>query len=258
MSGPELYIHPSRPRMRVRPFKVMSHMKQLIADKEDTKQVFFILRALNGDALRKNLERSVSSPEGRARWIEKLSLAPRLDDHASFGDLAPGTVGRAYIEFMKREGLTASGLVEESEIRLEGEPRYEDDIEWYGNRLRDTHDMFHVLSGYGRDGLGEAALLLFSAGQNPNRGASFISFMGFREMQKVIGNHVDLRAVRKEARENGRRAKKIADQDILAMLDQPIADVRERLKIPKPIAYKEALATLAEMPDFAQNTSLVV
>lgn len=251
-----IYIDPARPRMRMKPLTAMHHMKQLIADKEDTKHVFYILRALNGDALKKNLMRSVYTPQGHARWKEKRSLAPLLDDHASFGELPAGSVGRTYIDFMKREGLTAAGLVEESEIRMADEPRYEDDIEWYGNRLRDTHDMFHVLSGYGRDGLGEAALLAFSAGQNPNRGASFISRMAFREMRRVVGRHLDLKAVQKEARRNGKLAKKIADQDILALLHEPIGEVRERLNIARPVAYKQALADYQELPNALQDPSL--
>lgn len=254
MPNNTIYIDPSRPRLRMKPFKAMHHMKQLIADKEDTKHVFYILQALNGDALKKNLIRSVSTPEGRARWIEKRALAPLLDDHASFGDLPDGSVGRAYIDFMKREGLTAAGLVEESEIRLADEPRYHDDIDWFGCRLRDTHDMFHVLSGYGRDGLGEAALLAFSAQQSPNRGASFISHMGFREMRKAFGRAIDLKAVKAEAKQNGKLAEKIADQDILALLAEPLNAVRARLNINAPRAYKKALREIEALPIDANAT----
>ena len=51
MSSEAIYIAPARPRLRIKPFKAMSHMRQLIADKEDTKHVFYILQALNGDAV---------------------------------------------------------------------------------------------------------------------------------------------------------------------------------------------------------------
>ena len=248
MSRVDIYIDPSRPRLRIKPLKAMHHMKLLIADKEDTKHVFYILQALNGGAVKKNLQRSVSTPKGRARWHEKRALAPLLDDHASFGELQAGSVGQTYVDFMKLEGLTAAGLVEESEIRLADEPHYEDDIYWFGNRLRDTHDMFHVLSGYGRDGLGEAALLTFSAQQNPNRGASFISHMGFREMRKEFGHLVDLNAVKREAREHGKIAEKIVDQDILSLLDKPLEEVREALNIKPPLAYRAALQHLEAMP----------
>lgn len=171
-----------------------------------------------------------------------------LDDHESFGPLAPDSVGRAYIDFMKREGLSAAGLVAESEINREGGMRFEDDLSWFGERLRDTHDMYHVLSGYGRDALGEAALLAFTYGQQPGRGVIFIAFMGFRQMRKTLPASLDLKAVWREARMNGRAAEKIVDQDILALLHEPLADARARLNIPAPLAYRAALRAYEDFP----------
>ncbi len=244
----DIFIDPARPRARFRPLKAMSHMNKLLADKEDTAQVFHIIEALNGNSLEKNLRRALSTEEGRARFAERRALAPLLDDHDSFGPLAPNSVGRAYIDFMKREGLSAAGLVAESEINREGEVRFDDDLTWFGNRLRDTHDMYHVLSGYGRDALGEAALLAFTHGQQPGRGVIFISFMGFRQMRKTLPGSLDLKAVWREARQNGRAAEKIVDQDILALLHEPLADARTRLNIKRPAAYKAALHAYNELP----------
>ncbi len=248
MSSPEIYIDPDRPRLRVRPLKALKHMNRLFADKEDTAQVFHIIEALNGNALERNLRRSLCRREGRARFAERRSLAPLLDDHDAFGALPVGSVGEAYIDFMKREGLTAAGLVAESDIRQGNGQVFDDDLNWFGNRLRDTHDMYHVLSGYGRDGLGEAALLAFSHGQQPGRGIIFISFMAFRRMRKVLPASLGLKAVWREARENGRAAAKIMDQDILALLHEPLADVRARLNIKPPTAYKAALRAYDTLP----------
>jgi ubiquinone biosynthesis protein COQ4 len=171
-----------------------------------------------------------------------------LDDHERFGPLAPDSVGRAYIDFMKREGLSAAGLVAESEINREGGKRFDDDLTWFGERLRDTHDMYHVLSGYGRDGLGEAALLAFTHGQQPGRGVIFIAFMGFRQMRKTLPASLDLKAVWREARTNGRAAEKIVDQDILALVHEPLADARARLNIPPPLAYRAVLRAYENLP----------
>jgi len=223
-------------------------MNKLFADKEDTAQVFHIIEALNGNALEKNLRRATSTPEGRARFAERRALAPLLDDHDSFGTLAPDSVGRAYIDFMKREGLSAAGLVAESEINRDGAKRFDDDLTWFGDRLRDTHDMYHVLSGYGRDGLGEAALLAFTYGQQPGRGVIFIAFMAFRRMRKTLPSSLDLKAVWREARKNGQAAEKIVDQDILALLHEPLAEARARLNIPSPVAYRAALRAYDELP----------
>lgn len=248
MSSVTPYIAQDRPRPRFRPFKALKHMNRLLADKEDTAQVFHIIEALNGDNLRRIFMRSLSTPEGQARLKERRSLPELLDDHAGLGELPQGSVGRTYIDFMTREGLTAAGLVEESNIRTQGQPEYNDDLEWFGQRLRDTHDMFHVLSGYGRDGLGEAALLAFTHGQHGGRGIIFISKMAFRKMRKEMPRSIDLKAVYDEAHHNGKIAKHIVDQDILALLNEPLEDVRARLNIKPPVAYKAALKAFSELP----------
>lgn len=253
MPTPNPFIDPRRPKPRFRPFKAMSHMNQLLADKEDTQQVFFIIEALNGNALRKNFARFLSTDAGQARFAQRRDLAPLMDDHAAFGVLAPDSVGRTYIDFMKREGLTAGGLVKESEIRTSGDDVFDDDLAWFANRLRDTHDIFHVLSGYGRDGLGEAALLSFSHGQTPGRGIAFISHIAFRQMRRILGNELDFHAVKKEARINGKASEKIIQQDIIALMHEPIAQVRARLNIPKPVAYKTALKVYSSMPTEQQD-----
>jgi|GEM_PF-87373 len=248
MSTPEIYIDPARPKLRMRPLKALGHMNKLFADKEDTAQVFHIIEALNGNALERNLRRSLEGREGRARFGQRRSLAPLLDDHEAFGALPIGSVGQAYIDFMKREGLTAAGLVAESDIRNGDGRIFDDDLTWFGNRLRDTHDMYHVLSGYGRDSLGEAALLAFSYEQQPGRGIIFISFMAFRRMRKMLPASLDLKTVWHEARENGRAAARIMDQDILALLNEPLAEARARLNIKPPTAYKAALRAYDALP----------
>ena len=249
MSDMPVFVDPARPKNRFRPLKAMGHMRRLIANKEDTAQVFHIIDALNGNVLRRNFETFLNSSDGRARFSQRRFLAPLLDDHAGLGDLPAGSVGRTYIDFMKREGLTAAGLVEESQIRRAGKETFNDDLEWYGNRQRDTHDMFHVLTGYGRDALGEAALLAFTHGQISGRGIIFISRVAFFEMRRQVGNHIDFKAVFAEARAAGRAAGRIVEQDIIAMLYEPLDEARARLNIPKPVAYRAALKQLSELPD---------
>ena len=53
---PSPFVHPDREKPRFKPFKAMKHMRALIADKEDTEQVFHIIEALSGDSLLKDLE----------------------------------------------------------------------------------------------------------------------------------------------------------------------------------------------------------
>src|SRR3546814_1330225 len=80
---------------------------------------------------------------------------------------------------MRREGLSAAGLVAESDKM--GRQQFDDQVQWYSNRLRDTHDLFHILTGYGRDALGEQCVLGFTYGQTGNYGNAFIAYAGRSE-----------------------------------------------------------------------------
>ncbi|MEM5517625.1 Coq4 family protein [Henriciella sp. AS95] len=239
-------INPDRPQPKFRPLKAWMHMQRLIANKEDTEQVFLIIESLNGNHLLKDFERFVSTERGAAELRKRTYLPPLLDDHGPLYEMPEGSVGRVYAEFMEREGLTAAGLVAESEKRDTGWRDYDDDLLWYANRLRDTHDMFHILSGYGRDALGEATLLGFTHSQQGGLGVRFINFMGGRQIAKVAPKEADIKGVIREGRENGKRAKRIIEQDILALLPRPLDEVRAELGIAEPILYHRALKILAD------------
>ncbi len=237
---PEIFIHPDRPPARFQPRRAIRHMRALIADKEDTSHVFHIVESLNGNVQVRNLKRFLKSADGRARYAERRYLPPLLDDHETLRKLPEGSVGRAYVDFMEREGLSAQGLVDEFERYRAGQPVYDDDITWFGNRLRDTHDLFHVLTGYGRDALGEDALLAFSHSQDGGFGILFIAVIGAWEVHKVAPKGARIFSVFMEGRRHGRLAHKIAEQDILALLEENLESARERLGIRPPVAYKKA------------------
>jgi CheY-like chemotaxis protein len=126
------------------------------------------------------------------------------------------------------------------------ELRSDDEI-LFGARLRDQHDLWHVTSGYGRDGLGELALLAFTYAQTRNRGIGFIVLVGARVTAKNLPNVKIWRVIR-EAYRNGKKAAWLPAADWEAMLEKPLADVRATLGIAEPLAYREAepIATAAE------------
>jgi len=238
------YIDPSRPKPRRRPLKAWHHMKQLIADKEDTDQVFQIIEALNGDATRRDFLKYAETENGARLLKKRTYLPPIMDNHAPLEQLPAESVGRHYLKFMRREGLSAAGLVAESEKHRDRHQNFDDDLLWYMDRLRDTHDLDHVLTGYGRDALGEATLLGFSHSQHGGMGISFISFMGSRQVSKHVPKAARISDVIKEGRENGKRASAIVYEDIEELLREPIDQARERLGIRKPEKYYNALKVI--------------
>ena len=237
-------IAPDRKVSGLRPLKVLHHFRKLVEDKEDTEQVFHIIEATKGRKSHKQAADFITSPEGQRFLRDTVSIPDMLDDHARWADCGPNTVAAHYIAFMKREGLSAAGLVAESHKWAPPESLPKDQTQWYFDRLRDTHDLFHVLTGYGRDALGEASLLGFSYEQNHNTGILFIAYAGARQIKKVSGTKAPLFAAIKEGRRLGRAAGKIAHQDIAALMREDIAEARTRLNVGKPEVYRQCIATL--------------
>lgn len=227
-----------------RPLKVLHHFGKLVEDKEDTEQVFHIIEATKGRKSHAQAHAFVRSPEGQRMMTEGVELPAMLDDHARWADCGPETVAAHYIAFMKREGLSAAGLVAESHKWAPPESLPQDQTQWYFDRLRDTHDLIHVLTGYGRDALGEASLLGFTYEQNHNKGILFIAYAGARQIKKVSGTKAPLFAAIKEGRALGRAAAKIAHQDIAALMREDIGEARKRLNIGRSEVYRQCLAIL--------------
>lgn len=237
-------IAPDRKTSGFRPLKVLHHFSKLVEDKEDTAQVFHIIEATKGRASHRQAKDFIRSPEGQRFMHGGVNIPAMLDDHARWADCGPESVAAHYIAFMRREGLSAAGLVAESHKWAPPETLPKDQTQWYFDRLRDTHDLFHVLTGYGRDALGEASLLGFSYEQNHNKGILFIAYAGARQIGKVSGTKAPLYAAIREGRALGRAAGKIAHQDIEALMREDLSAARARLNIGKPEAYHQCLAIL--------------
>lgn len=231
-----------RPQLKRDIPKAWRHFKEVVKDKENTKEVFHIFEALPWTGLRAAAEKFLQSERGQALRKSEPFLPAILDDHAALRRLPAGSLAHAYCDFMEREGLTAQGLVDEFEQYAEGRERFHDQIEWYYNRLRDTHDLLHVLTGFGRDALGEQCVLAFTYSQQPSPAHLFLGYAGALEIKKrVKSNAPVLRAVR-EGQRLGKACPRLVEQSIRELLAMPIEDVRKRLNITPATNYQQAHA----------------
>ena len=231
-------LHPDRPKSPYRPLRAVRNFQMLMKDKEDTAAVFRIFESLpSKDFIPRNAELSLSERGTYLRQTEPC-LPEILDDHAALRRTPKGSLAHAYCDFMEAEGLTAAGLVAESDRT--GRPRFPDLVEWYINRSRDTHDLFHVLTGYGRDALGEASVLLFTHGQSPSQGHLLIGYAGAANIKKMAkGTKAPVFGAVREAHRTGKGAPPLIAQPIRQLLERPIEDVRAELRIPSPVKYRE-------------------
>ncbi len=228
-----------------RPWAAWPALRRLIADPNDTAQVFRVIRALGGPSLARGLRRFRATAVGRRVMAEEVDLIDALRDRARLAALPTGTLGRAYYEFTGREQITADGLAVASAGDAAADPASElgADMRRYAERLRDQHDLWHVVTRYGRDPFGEVCLLAFTYAQAGDRGVGVIALVGAWRLGQALGPAA-WRAVWAAYRA-GRRARWLPEQDWETLLGAPLEDVRRRLAVPPPAAYLTLRSAIA-------------
>lgn len=211
-------------------------IRKLLANGNDTEQVFKIMRALNGPSMPRNYSRLLSTADGRRMAYQRIELAEKLSDPEYVARFAPGTVGAAYRAFLEKTGYSADGLAKVS--NLNQEPIVEDAYMWFGRRTRDVHDIWHVLTGYRADeSLGEAALVAFSYAQTGGTGWAFIAIAASLKSLRVTRSLAFARAVL-EGYRLGRRASWLLGEDYEKLLNEPFEAARTRLGITEAVRYQ--------------------
>jgi len=211
------------------PLTAIRAVRALFRNPEDTSQIFVIFRALRGRSGLAAFERFAATATGRQVLAERRELLLRLEDSAALAALPEGSVGRAYHDFMARENLSADGLVAASQgVYAESVPP---DMDLFRRRTRDAHDLTHILTGYGRDGLGELCLLAFMNRHTRQLGQLLIVAMGWKRLPPRA------RAAIWQAWRQGAKARWFPGLDYEALLARPLDEVRRELNVMAPTRY---------------------
>jgi ubiquinone biosynthesis protein COQ4 len=219
----------------LRPREAWAALRALLANPEETRHVFTIVRALSGKTLLRGFNRFTATPMGRRILEEQRNLVAVLQDRDGLRALPEGSLGRHYLAFVERENLSADGLVEASQAT---EMPLNPALALYATRLRDMHDLWHITCGYGRDVSGEACLLAFTVAQTRNPGLALIVIAGSLKIARGSGDRRIFRAVW-DAFRTGRRAAWLPAADWESLLSRPLAAVRQELGVTKPVVYAE-------------------
>lgn len=214
----------------------LNAVRKLIADPKDTPQVFVIMQSLNGKSNVAGYHRLLSTSQGGQLAYQQVELAAQFSEPNFLDQFAEGTVGHQYKTMMKATGYSADGLAEASQ--LEGNERLtEHPYEWFARRTRDTHDIWHVLTGYSPDEpLDEACLVAFSYAQTKGPGWALIALFAALHSMKLPLGRWQVKAIW-EAYKNGKNAQWLAAEEYLSLLHEPLDQARQRLNIAQPSAY---------------------
>jgi ubiquinone biosynthesis protein COQ4 len=209
-------------------------LKVLIADADRTDQVFEIIDALSGRSFERSFVAFAAHPDGARLLRERPSLLATLSDREALAALPPGSFGRAYADFMQAGNLTADGLVEADAEAERNRPdplgEVDPDLRYFGERNRDMHDLWHVLTGYGRDEAGEAANLAFTQAQIPSTGIALIvvaaAVLGPKDLTLSWPRYLYA------AWRRGKQTSLLSAAPYEELLPLPLDEVRRRLGVP--------------------------
>lgn len=141
-------------------FKILSRIKLLWAIYrylQDPNQVDSVLKLgnqlLSKDNEKSNQERYLQNPKMAAMIRNRVGI--EKIDLEGLKEFSQGSLGLAYYEFIKGNRLDASFYQMHTKINLET------DYEYIVFRIRQTHDLWHVVTGFRTTQEGEAGLIAF-------------------------------------------------------------------------------------------------
>lgn len=256
MTTPQAPV-PAFPSGPVNPLEAWRAFNRLVADKEDTRHVFDFIRAVNGRSGEANFRRFVASPYGRSLLQERSWLEDRLTDRNWLESQSPDSFARAYLHHLDSEGLHAAGV---REAAIDSNPALyerlareypEFDTMTYSGQL--THDLYHVLTGYGRDAVGEALLLVFTGVQTGSRGTGWLGRMAGLRIRRERPDW-PIGRMMKNAVRMARNAAHLPTTDLTELMPLPLDEARAVLGVrPDPVyarlrAEHDAFALFAVEP----------
>lgn len=221
------------PTLRLQPARALRALQRLSSDPSDTAEVFTIIEALSGQAPLRVLARFRKDPAGKLLLAERANMLTTLLDRDALGRMPRGSLAHAYLAFTEREGITADGLVKASMEGRFAELDPQSDFVFVSERLRDTHDLWHTVTGYQGDVVGEAALLAFNVAQLGNPGMAAIVLTALVQFR-----HAQFTGLIARAFLDGLRAAWLPPVHWEALLPLPLAQVRSILRIAETPAYE--------------------
>lgn len=132
---------------------------------------FEMMLALAGPTVQREFDRFAASEVGRRLLAEspRRDLNELLADRAALAAMPKGSFADAYLDYMGDAGMgTSNDFLHAAGLeRKAAEYGWSSDQLWFVRRMANSHDLFHVVSGYDRSILGEVGVNAYTAGQMP-------------------------------------------------------------------------------------------
>jgi ubiquinone biosynthesis protein COQ4 len=196
----------------------------LARNPDDTQQVFYLAYAVDHETLPVLTERMRGDVSGR----ELLSRQPAIDrthvDLAALRALPDTTLGGAYARMLEKNGLDPD--------LFQRPPGLPDDMAYVAQRARQTHDLWHVLTGLDTNIPGEIALQAFSYEQLHQNVSKLIVWFGKRIFQR---KYPHMRPLIARARRAGAEAPFLLAFEWEKLWAEPLVELRKELRLDQAV-----------------------
>ena len=195
----------------------------MLRNPEGTESVFDIEDGLRDiEATKSIVERVAECPDVRASMRERYIAPPA--DVDELVKLPDGTLGNAFAHHIRDHGFDPDYF---RKIDVDS------DLDWVLMRMRQTHDIWHVVTGIGTDRFGELGVKAFELAQTLRPLAAVITTGGvLRYLLKEPDHLGEAIAHISHGYQLGRHARPFLSQKWEEGWDVPLAEWRRRVGVP--------------------------
>ena len=203
--------------------RALRALARVMTHPEETDQVLVFSNLANAKHRTERLGSFYADPRGMRLYAERRALDSQAIDLDLLAALPAGTLGHAYATFMKTHGLTPDVF--------DGRPAdVRDDRAAYAmQRMRQTHDLWHVVTNAETDPAGEVALQAFTFAQIRAPSSGILAALGtlrsLRHTGRVVRDVIEMVRL-------GKQAEPLALFPWEDHWTTPLAEVRRLLKLP--------------------------
>jgi ubiquinone biosynthesis protein COQ4 len=204
--------------------RALRALTRVLANPEETDQVLVFSSLVNAGSSPHRLASFYADPRGQRLFDHACAIDSHTIDLAALGRLPAGTLGHAYATFMTSHGLTPDVF--------DGTPEdiHDPHAAYVVQRMRQTHDLWHVVTNAETDPAGEIALQAFTYAQLGAPSSGILAALGtlktLRHDRRIVRDVIAMFRL-------GQTAEPLA---VFAWEDHwatPLAEVRRMLRLPE-------------------------
>ncbi|MEB3173651.1 MAG: Coq4 family protein [Cyanobacteriota bacterium] len=209
---------------RLQSLRVVAGLAQFLKEPDRLQSVFGLFASLKGSPLLNQMERHLLAQPGLAALVAERWQPPRYTLE-QLSAMPQGSLGQIYAQQLTALGLSPESLTDATPIESDGD--------YLRHRLRQTHDIIHILTGFGVDRDGELGVQAFNLAQNRSPLAVLLIFGGLlKSLQEDAPLDSLLRAL-SSGFEMGLEAKFVMGSRFEDGWERPLTEWRRELGLPE-------------------------